>query len=353
MERGPALVVDVGADSCRIGFAGSEAPRVFSSSRSRTAEGDSSWLDYDASGAPCWDTEVLRTLLELSCSSCVGAKDLTGVSVLLSEPNVHCRRSREAIAELLFESLQASAVSFEKTAALSAFAFGRTNAVVVDCGAALSSAAAVVQGAVDASRLRTAPHAGRMLDAALLEALGAQGVSQLGGASGSDATGSRKRLRSSGRLAQDLKESVCYCSHSPLPATFDADAPPHMHTLPDGQRINVAPFARAVPEKLLVGARGLPALLAEARGGGGAEDVVFVGGSSLFVNLGPRLKAAMSSGTGRAPSAFIEASHAGRHAAWLGGSVRATCCPLLRTGCSREEYAEHGAAILFPTTPVA
>lgn len=265
-------------------------------------------------------------------------------SVLISEPVWRRASARSQLGEVLFERFKAPRIAFSNTAALSACAFGVLNAMVVDVGAGLSFVAPVVDGRTRAEQVGAAPFAGQALDSALHEALKEQGVT----------------LKASGccsaqRLAQDLKEAVCFCSHKPLATMEPADA--FFHTLPDGQRLDAAAFSRMVPEQLLTGSApnfvGLPALYSETVGACQRQgvphlpDVLLVGGSSLFVNFKKRFEAALASLPRIRPGRTkfqVHSSRERRHAAWLGGSVLASagCAEWIRL----DDYQEQGSSLL-------
>jgi len=224
--------------------------------------------------------------------------------------------------------------------------------VIVDVGAGASSVAPVYECEVQLPRLKTVAFGGRDLDAAVQNALRLQGVELRPWESGGDGhiSDNRQQLAVS-RFVQDLKESICYCSPSPLAAV--APAPAFKHVLPDGQEVDVTPFSREVPETLLVGSAtssafpGLPAMLAESLSanveGGVSREVLLVGGSAQFVNFKIRLEAATST---KAKLKF--AAHNRRHVAWLGGSVLAGSGALDSRWASRQDYEELGSSIFEP-----
>ncbi|KAL8273363.1 hypothetical protein Esti_002695 [Eimeria stiedai] len=67
-------------------------------------------------------------------------------SFLFAEPNLPCPKYRDIIAELAFESFQASEVMLVRKAALAAFGCARTSGLVCDVGHSSSSVAAVQEG---------------------------------------------------------------------------------------------------------------------------------------------------------------------------------------------------------------
>eukprot|EP00930_Biecheleria_cincta_P039087 TRINITY_DN26890_c0_g1_i1.p1 TRINITY_DN26890_c0_g1~~TRINITY_DN26890_c0_g1_i1.p1 ORF type:complete len:173 (+),score=36.01 TRINITY_DN26890_c0_g1_i1:29-520(+) len=132
------VVVDIGSDTARLGFAGEEFPRkvVRPSSHERFM-----WYSAD-SGGPAKlqpEREAIEEALQLATS--MGGEKRQ--SLLLSEPNAQSSAFREGIAELMFEGLDVSEAALVPSAVLAAFGAGRDSGVVVDLGAGLTSVADV------------------------------------------------------------------------------------------------------------------------------------------------------------------------------------------------------------------
>jgi hypothetical protein len=66
--------------------------------------------------------------------------------ILISEPAFNTKAQRQKLCELVFEKFNPPAFFVVKTPVLTAFASGRTNATVVDCGASHISVSAVHEG---------------------------------------------------------------------------------------------------------------------------------------------------------------------------------------------------------------
>lgn len=351
-----ALVLDLGSDTCRAGCAGEEAPRLVVPS--------TQVFDISA-GASSGKirVEALETLLGRAAFGVLaGCTPQTQRPVLCSEPNMRDRGWREALAEVLFEGLALPSAALVPSAPLCAFACGRMSAVVVDIGASHSSVAPVCGGSLAVACMREHPFAGRALDHSLLRALRRQGV-ELGVGLPADAGFLSNRHLSDLRLAQDLKETVCFCCHLPLAEV--EPAAPFMHTLPDGKQVNVAAFSRLVPEALLIGDKeeafpGVPALIADSfatllRQKQGADaayvrdalgTLLLVGGTSCFINFKARLQAAMVAGCAPQLSKKLKIQASSeRHAAWLGGSVVVAAGALGPRWVSKQDYEERGTAV--------
>lgn len=383
-----ALVVDIGGDTCRVGLAGEEFPRLVVPSRVVTSPCGvvplrselqmltAAWrpcLSYNSNSCDsCWDAEALNALISLSLvgggappgaipwPSGGAGPEQEPLPVLLSEPNQISDKFREIVAEALFETHAVPAISFCSRASLSAFSCGRTSALVVDVGAGLSSVAPVCDGCVVGRAsgaigpLREATFAGQALDSVLLEELHKHGVEP---SQGTVPEGRRSLVLS--RLAQDVKESICFCAHAPVSTL--AAVQDYVHTLPDGQRVNVAAFSREVPEALWTGRAefvGLPKLFDSSvqalllggmsQGVAAAKEVVgstlLVGGTTRFVNFKNRFESSVSEtgrrlGTSKKLKVHLR-EH--RYAAWAGGSVLASTEAAGPRWVTHDEFKDNG-----------
>lgn len=156
------------------------------------------------------------------------------------------------------------------------------------------------------------------------------------------------------RLAQDIKESICFCAYAPL-ATLEKPKE-YRHRLPDGQEIEVTAFSRLIPEVLLTGTAfrgecflGVPQLVSEAiltlPGGASSagSEVVLVGGSSRFVNFKDRLQTALAEYLDGRRVKVSTVDH--RYASCLGASVAAQLQhPLIRR-ITKADYQENGSEV--------
>lgn len=153
-----ALVLDVGSSSVKAGFSGQDAPcAVFDSAAVYTTSSGSitgdavhcyrdnaqvktPWANGDISD---WDT--LETLLDHAFSSALRV-DPANHALLMTEPAWLTKGSREKLSELLFEKYQVPALYLAKAPVLSAFASGRSTALVLDMGASSSTVTPVYDG---------------------------------------------------------------------------------------------------------------------------------------------------------------------------------------------------------------
>ncbi|RQX71086.1 actin like protein ALP2a [Toxoplasma gondii CAST] len=199
-----AFVVDVGALTTRVGYAGDDSPWFmlpsyvgvpsssasssadtsefrfplsFSEKRTDLAVSPCLYPSFSSSALPSYTLheDVFEHIVRASISRCLppsssssssssssltadaalGAagvacredvETLSDYPVLFSEPNLHCRALREKLACIAFEKLDVPALYIAPRALLSCFAVGRSGGLVVDIGAASLSIAPVVDG---------------------------------------------------------------------------------------------------------------------------------------------------------------------------------------------------------------
>ena len=193
--------------------------------------------------------------------------------VLWCEPTGGSREQRERMLTLLMESAGAPAVFFCKSAVLSAFAAGRSTALICEAGAGVTTVAPVHEGYVLNKGVRRTKVAGNTLDALTHRLLFPQPSPSLSvfdsqptplyavrrSHTGSGAVVSSVSIPphttasyhtfAQLELVRDVKESVCRVSETP----FDFNAaklPTQPYELPDGQLLDVGNERFIVPELL-------------------------------------------------------------------------------------------------------
>ena len=316
-----ALVLDVGSHTLKLGYAGEDTPKaVFSSAAGYIDEPDmdSSSLSSPPPKRRCYvgrDASYRRDGLQMSSAvSHSVITDWEGVERLLShtlrshlslspqehpmlwaEPTGGSREQRERMLSLLMESEGVPAVFFCKAAVLSAFAAGRSTALVCESGAGVTTVAPVHEGYVLTKGIRRTKIAGNTLDSIAQQLIFAQ---QTAAASPSLSSSSsspsslfssqpiplyaiRRSPTASGSLSssslipagttpsfhqfaqqelvRDVKETVCRLSETP----FDVNGtkyPSVQYELPDGQQLEIGNERFLVPEHLFQPALANPAV---------------------------------------------------------------------------------------------
>lgn len=161
MAEDGVIIIDVGSGSCKVGYSGEDTPRsifpsvvehpVLKESQSRMPQS----LDpHDTSAhhplrrgsVTNWDQMEQLLNHTFSQSSYPENGSINGMPVLLTEPPLCDPKDREKIAQLMFETFKAPAVCVANSAVLSLFASGRTRGVVLESGAAVSSAVPIFEG---------------------------------------------------------------------------------------------------------------------------------------------------------------------------------------------------------------
>ena len=101
--------------------------------------------------------------------------DLSSFPIVLSESAWMPPRDRQRLAEFMFESLDATAVSMQLDTVLSLYASGRSTGVVLECGDSMSCTQAIYEGVVLPGSLCRGRLAGSDLSKDLLAKLGLAG----------------------------------------------------------------------------------------------------------------------------------------------------------------------------------
>lgn len=327
--------------------------------------------------------------------------DATQSPLLLTEPATNPKEMRAKMAEMAFEGLQVPAFYLANRTVLSSFASGRPTALVVDIGASHISASPVVDGFVLRKGIHTQPNGGNAVSRALLWGLThEQGEKNMSGwlsdslvpqflvkskvpcdpGMPSQATLREDRLAATTpsfrmyhtmRLLDDFKEAMCQTLETPWDAAQAASRPTKMYEFPDGYNDAYGTLRFKAPEVMLtpslydttpdvlpardVGYTGLANLILDTAKSVDVDsraamfsNIVCVGGGSLVPGLIDRLSYELSVA---APSQRIKIHSPGnyterRHSTWLGGSILASLGTFHQLWISKQEYEEHGSAIV-------
>lgn len=191
-----ALVFDLGSSTSRIGYSGEDAPKaVFPSwvghrdapsgkgPKDATAENapkrrksnligdteiftarpgvDTKLANPIADGGVVQDWDLYEQLLEYSFWKL--HSDPSQHPLLLTDPAWSPRENREKLIEMAFETFNSPAFYLGKTPVLSAFAAGKSTALVFDSGATTTSAIPIVDGYILKKGIRRAPIGGNFV----------------------------------------------------------------------------------------------------------------------------------------------------------------------------------------------
>lgn len=218
------LALDVGSSSVRAGLAGSDLPSLVEPACAGSEHGNLIFpLKFNERRKDCIPRNALsfngsawqidKESLEIVTDSALyqgSNKHRHTAPIVFSLPVGASEEISRSFLEVLFEYCEAPAVFGMHSASLSAFAFGRTSALVADLGAAAFSISRVEDGKVTDYRL--GGFAGDWLDAAISKRADSEIPSYY-------PRGSVEPLfwqRSVQLVVQDLKHSVCRVALTPL-----------------------------------------------------------------------------------------------------------------------------------------
>ncbi|XP_038538304.1 actin-like protein 7B [Canis lupus familiaris] len=361
VRRIKALVIDLGSQYCKCGYAGEPRPTYFVSStvgRSCAAAaqaGDTRKETYVGhellrTGAPLKLTNPLQhgVVVDWDCVQSIWEYVFRTAmkirpeehAVLLSDPPLGPAGQREKYAELLFEALGVPALHVAPQPLLSIYSYGRTSGLVLESGHGVSHAVPISEGNVLPGLPGRADYAGGDLTRYLLRLL-----NESGHAFTDDHL----------HIVEHIKKQCCSAAPAPgreLGLRVD-------YELPDGRRLAVGPERFQCAEMLfrpsVAGSSqpGLPALAAaclqRCRDAGlGAEmaaNVLLCGGCTMLGGFPARFQSELGllwPGGGLAVAAAPER----KTSVWTGGSILASLQAFQQLWVSREEFAERGGAAI-------
>lgn len=319
--------------------------------------------------------------------------------LLLTEPATNPRDARAQMTEVAFEGLNVPAFYLANRTVLSSFASGRPTALVVDVGASQMSAIPVVDGFVLRKGIHAQPSGGDSVSRALLWGLTRESDTLKGWLSDSivpqflvrkktpvdpgkpaNATLYEDRLHATApsfrayhtmQVLNDMKESVCQVFEAPWDAAQAAARPAKMYEFPDGFNDAYSSLRFKAPETMFTPSlyadaqevlaprntpyTGLTDLILKAAQAVDVDsraamfsNVVCVGGGTLLPGFVDRLSYELSTA---APNQRIKIHSPGnyterRYSTWLGGSILASLGTFHQLWVSKQEYDEHGSAIV-------
>ncbi|XP_004600343.1 actin-like protein 7B [Sorex araneus] len=362
-----ALILDLGSQYCKCGYAGEPRPTYFISSTvgKRLSEG------ADA-GDPRKDTFVGHELLRAEAPRRLVNPLRRGVvvdwdcvqslceyvfhtamkiapdehAVLVSDPPLSPSSHREKYAELLFETFGVPAMHVTSQALLSIYSYGKTSGLVVESGHGVSHVVPISEGDVLPGLAGRGDYAGGDLTNYLLRLLNE------GGHAFSD-----DHLH----IMEHIKKKCCYAALQPdLEGRLGLDALRVDYELPDGQVITIGRERFQCAEMLfkpaLVGSDdpGLPALTAacldRCREAGFKEEmahnVLLCGGCTMLDSFPERFQKELSL---LCPddSPAVSAAPERKTSVWTGGSILASLQAFQQLWVSKEEFVERGSAAIY------
>lgn len=368
-DEQPAFVLDGGSGSIKCGFAGEEVPRgVFACAvghpkgqpQGPFTLGDAAvetkglTIKYPLQNGIVRDWDDLERLWHHAFETI--SADPTAQATLLTEAPMNPKVNREKMLEVMFERFNVPATYVQIQAVLSLYTVGRTDGLVLDSGDGVTHAVPVYDGHTIPTAVRRLDLAGRDLTEWMMTLL-------------TDETERPFTTSADREVARGIKEKLAYVSMD-----FDADldvatgdneeaanAKKKSYTLPDGTTINVGRSLFCCAEALFdptLADRDLPGIHLTVQSSIEEcgidirrtlyQNILLAGGNTMFSGLDTRLaKEVRQLASGKVRDEVkVVAPNERKFSVWMGASVLASLTSFASEWITKEEYAEHGAAIV-------
>jgi len=274
--------------------------------------------------------------------------------LMLTEAALNPKNNREKSLTTLFEMFQVPSLNMVVCPIVSLFASGRTTGVVLECGDGVTHTVPIYEGYVLPHAILRLDIAGRDLTDRLCQLLGEKGL---------EFTTVAER-----EVVRKIKEDLCYVAKDYNEAlkksSVNEQSCEKSYELPDGQTIDVGnerfkcPEALFQPKMLELDQGGIQNLLFDSIRKCDMDisrqffrNIVIAGGSTMFKGLNERLKAELVSLAPNSVNVKVSAAEERRYVCWIGASVLAEIEEFRKEWITREEYDEHGPAIIFKRCP--
>jgi actin-related protein len=313
-----------------------------------------------------WDT--LELVLRHTFSSELRA-DPAVHPLLIAEPLLNPRASREKLAELLFKTFDVPALYMADAAVLALAAVAEHGFASAECGMVVDSGdgtthvVPVYEGHVITHAVQTLSIAGDDLTKSLMQMIGAAAEAKGYSFNSTLTEGSCNRGERAYHTARKMKEVTAYVAldfeaevaAQAQPPPDDAEEP---YDLPNGESLLIgnarfwAPEALFLPALLGRSEPGLPELVVNAVSGCDRDltatmygNVVLSGGTTLLPGLGDRLEKELRE-LQPAMTHTVVGHGNRRHGVWAGGAALAANASFPRLWVSKQEYVEIGPKML-------
>ncbi len=270
-------------------------------------------------------------------------------AVLLSEPPLNPKESRERMARIMFESFHVPCLFLGVQAVLALYASGRGSGLVLDTGEGATHVVPIYEGFAIPHAIPRIPLAGRDLTVYMQELLKKLGYNFT----------TADELE----LVQWLKERVCQVAtdyDGVLKEASESKATEKKEILPDGNTlVTIGAERYTVPELLFqpqLGGKdfeGIHKYVDEAIRKCELEvrrelykSVILSGGSTMFPFFETRLKNELRKLAPSATELSILAAPERKYSAWMGGSIVASLSTFSAMYISRNDYNDCGPDIV-------
>ena len=366
-----AVVIDNGSHTCKVGFAGDDAPRhvcpaVVSRPRDDDAMAGVNGTDMYAGREEPSRRESLIFSHPVEYGFVVNWEKMENLwrhvltkvmalnteehPLLLTEAPFNSTTNRERMTETVFETLKTPSFYVAVQPVLALYASGRTTGVVIDAGEDVTQVVSIYEGYI-------LPHACEHLNVAGHKLT--DNLQRLLAERGYDLQSSAQR-----EVIQDIKEKLCYIVldfEQTIEASTKSTNIEKTYKLPDGKQITINSERFRAPEALF-----RPSLINEENAGlhklvhnsimkidieirnSFYQNVVLAGGSTMFQGFQDRIQKELTSLATADTKVDVIAPEDRKYSAWKGGSILTSleAFPSQTMWISKREYEECGPSIV-------
>ncbi|NXU55128.1 ACL7A protein, partial [Turnix velox] len=361
--RTQAVVIDIGTDSFKCGFAGDPYPSHVFSSTVGKPKGEAehnqkaTFIGRDLQNSsipltlisPIQHGVVVDWICMQDTLECIFQTKLKiqpeDHAVLVSVPPLCSNTYKEKYAEIMFEGLHTPAIHIAYQSSLAMYSYGKTSALLVESGHGASYVVPIYDGYVLRSMAEKVDYGGLDVTHFLMKLLNEAG---------------NKFTEHQLNIVQDLKEKCCYTS---LNFRKDLSLPVQNqqmdYKLPDGQLITVDKerflCAEALFKPDLLGSQepGLLQLtyacLHQSKGDIRKKmlsNILLCGGSTMMEGFADRFQMELASMCPR-DNIIIAVSPQRKSSVWIGGSILASLHSFQELWVDNNEYEEHGPSCIL------
>ena len=269
--------------------------------------------------------------------------------VLLTEAPLNPKVNREKMTQIMFETFNVPCMYIAVQAVLSLYSAGRTTGIVCDAGDGVTHTVPIYEGFSIPHAVAKIQIAGRDLTTFMAKLLKERGYNFT----------STAELE----IVRDIKEKLCFVAIDYETALKESNASTQFeknYEMPDGKIITVGNERFRCPEYLFkpleMNGKELPSIQELVYNSIQECDVdvrrdlyqniILSGGTTLYEGIGERLLKEIEARAPKSINVKVIASPDRRFAVWRGGSTLTSLSTFSSMWITKEDYDEHGAAIV-------